>query len=84
MLRFIFGKPQTGKTYTIIGKIKEMSLSEKETVLIVPEQASFEAEKNILTELGDSSALFTQCASFTRLYDIIGKKIGGIAATVLK
>ena len=84
MLRFIFGKPKTGKTYRVLGKIKELSLQEKESVLIVPEQASFEAEKNILKELGDSSALFVECASFTRLYDIIGKKIGGIAGTVLK
>ena len=84
MLRFIFGKPLTGKTYTITQKIKELSQSKKEAVLIVPEQASFEAEKNILRELGDSSALFVECASFTRLYDIIGKKIGGIAGTVLK
>ena len=84
MLRFIFGKPMTGKTYTILGKIKELCQSKKEAVLIVPEQASFEAEKNILRELGDSSALFVECASFTRLYDMIGKKIGGIAGTVLK
>ena len=84
MLRFIFGKPMTGKTYTVIQKIKELCQSKKEAVLIVPEQASFEAEKNILKELGDSSALYVECASFTRLYDMIGKKIGGIAGTVLK
>ena len=84
MLRFIFGKPKTGKTYRVLGKIKELSLQEKESVLIVPEQASFEAEKNILKELGDSSALYVECASFTRLYDIIGKKIGGVDGLVEK
>ncbi len=84
MLRFIFGKPLSGKTYTVIRKIKELSKAGKEAVLIVPGQASFEAEKEIIRELGDGSSLSVTVTSFTRLYDIIGREIGGIAGTVLK
>ena len=51
---------------------------------MVPEQFSFETEKIILKELGDSASLYVEVLSFTRLYDEIGRKIGGIAGTFLR
>lgn len=84
MLQFIFGRPASGKTYIVTEKIKELTSDGKQAVLIVPEQFTFENEKLILKTLGDKSALYVDVLSFTRLYDEIGKKIGGIAGTVLR
>ena len=83
MLQFVQGRPATGKTYTILQKIKALTDQSRESVLIVPEQFTFESEKAVLKELGDSATLYVNVISFTRLYDEIGRKIGGIAGTVL-
>lgn len=83
MLKFIFGLPCSGKTYTCLQKIKELCDTNEETVLIVPEQFSFESEREVLRVLGDSFALKTTVLSFSRLEDEIARKIGGICARVL-
>ena len=41
MLNFILGAPASGKTYTILNKIKELSESGRDSILIVPEQYNF-------------------------------------------
>ncbi len=84
MLQFIFGKPASGKTYTILQKIKKLSEIGKQSVLIVPEQFTFETERAVLKKIGDSATLFVNVISFTRLYDEIGRKIGGISGTFLR
>ncbi len=84
MLQFLLGRPASGKTYTVLQKIKKLTEEGKNSVLIVPEQFTFESEKAILKVLGDKSALYISVTSFTRLYDEIGRKIGGIAATFLR
>ncbi len=83
MLQFIFGKAASGKTYNVIKMIKENSLSGKESVLIVPEQFTFESERAILKEIGDSFALNTTVLSFSRLCDEVGRNIGGISYKTL-
>lgn len=83
MLQFILGKPATGKTYTILNKIKELSLEGKTAILIVPEQYTFESERLVLSELGDRATLNVTVLSFTRLCDEIGNICGGISGTVL-
>lgn len=84
VLQFVFGRPASGKTYTVMNRLKELSLKGKESILIVPEQFTFESERLVLKTLGDKSALFVNVISFTRLYDEIGRNIGGIAGTVLR
>lgn len=83
MLQFIFGRPSTGKTHTVIEKIKEAVTEKEQAVLIVPEQFSFESEKAILKEIGDSAALNVSVLSFSRLYDEVGRFSGLTAGTVL-
>lgn len=83
MLQFIFGRASTGKTYTVLNKIKELSLNNKESVLIVPEQFTFESERQVLKTIGDGFALNTTVLSFSRLYDEVGRNIGGISAKLL-
>ena len=83
MLKFIFGLPCSGKTYTCLQKIKELTEQGEETVLMVPEQFSFDCEREVLRLLGDSFALKTTVLTFSRLVDEVARKIGGISARVL-
>lgn len=84
MLQFIFGKPSSGKTFTVLEKIKSLNKLGKECILIVPEQFTFETERLVLKELGDKAALSVSVLSFSRLYDEVGSIVGGIAGTVLE
>ena len=83
MLQFILGKPASGKSYTVINKIKELAEKGGQSVLIVPEQFTFESERAVLKALGDKSALNVTVLSFSRLCDEIGNISGGIASKVL-
>lgn len=83
MLKFIFGLPSSGKTTEILNLIKEKVNQQKNVVLIVPEQFSFQSEKAILHLLGDFDATKVKVVSFTRLYDEISSEIGGISGRIL-
>ncbi len=83
MLKFIFGCSASGKTYTVINMIKELALKGEQSVLIVPEQFSFESERAVLKALGDKAAQNVSVISFTRLCDEVGRNIGGIAGRTL-
>ena len=83
MLKFIFGRPASGKTYNVLNMIKEIALSGKSAVLIVPEQFSFESERAVLKALGDKAALSVSVMSFSRLCDEVGRAVGGIAGVTL-
>lgn len=83
MLKFIFGRPASGKTYNVLNMIKEIAESGKSAVLIVPEQFSFESERAVLKTLGDKAALNVSVMSFSRLCDEVGRAVGGIAGVTL-
>ena len=83
MLKFIFGRPASGKTYNVLNTIKKLAESDKNTVLIVPEQFSFESERAVLKTLGDKAALSVSVMSFSRLCDEVGRAVGGIAGVTL-
>ena len=83
MLKFIFGRPASGKTYNVLKMIKESVADGRRVILIVPEQFSFESEKEVLHSVGDSAALNVSVMSFTRLFDEVGRNIGGSASEVL-
>lgn len=80
MLQFIFGLPKTGKTTHIINSVKMLADSGKKSVIIVPEQASFETEKAVFKAIGDSFSQTVEILSFSRLYDEVCRKTGGTAA----
>lgn len=84
MLCFIYGLPRSGKTTEIFNRVKSLAENNKQSVIIVPEQASFETEKGVLKALGDSLALNVQVSSFSHLHDNISRDVGGISARVLK
>lgn len=78
MLSFILGPAASGKTYTILQKIRECVASGKRPILLVPEQFSFESEKAVLDTLGDGGAQSVSVVSFTRLCDEIERETGGL------
>ena len=78
MLQFILGRASSGKTYTVTQKIAECISQGDAPVLLVPEQFSFESEKNILDAVGDGNAQKVSVISFTRLCDEVERIAGGV------
>ncbi len=78
MLQFILGRASSGKTYTVTQKIAECIDKGEKPVLLVPEQFSFESEKNILDAVGDGNAQKVSVISFTRLCDEVERVAGGV------
>lgn len=78
MLQFVLGRASSGKTHTITQKIAECIIGGESPVLLVPEQFSFESEKNILDAVGDTAAQKASVISFTRLCDEIERVAGGV------
>ncbi len=67
MLQIIFGRAGAGKTYEARRIATELAKEGKRSVIIVPEQYSFQSERAILLALGASKARNVEVSSFTRL-----------------
>ncbi len=68
MLKLILGRAKSGKTSSIMDCIRSLAQDgERGMVLLVPEQYSHEAEREMLRRCGDSLALHGEVLSFTRL-----------------
>ncbi len=76
MLRIIAGRSGSGKSHLIHRQICEQA-QEKEIILLVPEQSTFQCEKRILSDLGAKKASRVTVLSFRRLYDAVTQKYGG-------
>lgn len=84
MLRLILGRAGRGKTSGILREIKEnMSASDARSIMIVPEQYSHAAERELCKTCGDSASLYAEILSFTRLSDRVFSETGGLADQVL-
>ncbi|MDO4199451.1 MAG: exodeoxyribonuclease V subunit gamma [Clostridia bacterium] len=76
MLNFIFGRAGSGKSYFLKSIIhKKIKNGGKNIILIVPEQNSFENEKEIIDILGNSDCNKAQVLSFSRLHDFAMRKL---------
>ncbi len=78
MLQFILGRASSGKTYVVTQKFVESIKQGESPVLLVPEQFSFESEKNILDAIGDSAAQHVSVINFSRLCDEVERVVGGV------
>ncbi|MBQ8783018.1 MAG: PD-(D/E)XK nuclease family protein [Clostridia bacterium] len=68
MLHLVIGRIGCGKTQKIYSEIEKLiDLGEKDILLLVPEQYSFETEKNIVTKMGPLKADKVSVFSFTFL-----------------
>lgn len=77
MLQLIYGAAASGKTYSVLQKIKADVQENKSAVLLVPEQFSFESERAVLELLGDCLAKNVEVLSFKSLAENIAKLVGG-------
>ena len=77
MLNLIISRTGYGKTTYIKEKIKELIEQKKEVVLIIPEQISFESERDILRTVGASNLKQVSVMSFTRMCSVFFSMYGG-------
>lgn len=82
MLHLIYGRAGAGKTAMILDRIRTRVLArEKESILIVPEQYSHEAERELARRCGDTMSLYAEVLSFTRLAHSVALEVGGSSRT---
>ncbi len=83
MLRYIVGKAASGKTNTVLQNIKSDAQKGIPSVLLVPEQYSFNSECNVLETLGDNLTEYCTVLSFSSLAETIFELTGGNSKEVL-
>lgn len=84
MLTLILGKAGSGKTSAIIDEIRaSVERREGGRMLLVPEQYSHEAERELCRVCGDSLSLYAEVFSFTGLARRLKTQLGGGAAKYL-
>ena len=84
MLRLILGTAGSGKTALITNEIRQRAQSgETGLYLIVPEQFSHEAERELCALCGDSFSLHSEVLSFTRLAVRVAQETGTGGKTAL-
>lgn len=79
-LRFIYGRSGSGKTRFCLDEIKSKinEGSTKPLILLVPEQFTFQAERDLITVLETGGILKTEVLSFRRLAFRVFNEVGGI------
>ncbi len=81
MLRLITGPAGSGKTAAVMQKIKQnMGAEPGRSIMIVPEQYSHEAERELCRVCGDALSLYAEVMSFTGLARHVEQHAGGAAA----
>lgn len=84
MLRLITGKAGAGKTAAIMNEIAQAAASGRGgRIVIVPEQYSHEAERELCATAGDRASLYAEVVSFTRLARNIAAETGGAGENYL-
>ena len=84
MLRIISGRAGTGKSSAVMNEIaRGVSAAEGSYILIVPEQYSHEAERELCAICGDGLSLCAEVLSFTGLARRVAVEVGGGAAQYL-
>ncbi len=78
MLNTVFARSGSEKEEFLVSLIKkQISESERKIMLVVPEQSSFETEKELYLSLDDTEYARLEIVSFTRLCDLIFTHFGG-------
>lgn len=84
MLRIFYGRAGTGKSAAVMSEIKAAAdRGEGGYILLVPEQYSHEAERELCAMCGDRLSLYAEVLSFTGLARRISAELGGLAQAYL-
>ena len=80
-LRFIYGRAGSGKSYYCFHDIKSrIGANEgRPLILLVPEDYSFKAEKELLKFIGEKGLMKAKVFSFKRMAYNVFKEVGGLA-----
>lgn len=80
-LRFIYGRAGSGKSWFCLNEIKDSLEKEEQNpiILIVPEQFSLQAEKNLVKTLGRKGVMKAEVLSFRRLAYRVFSEVGGLS-----
>ncbi len=81
MVKLLFGRARSGKSFRIISEISELCKLNKDCVLIVPEQFTLESERQLLRAL-ETKAVSVPVYSFTRLASTVSDICGGDAGRI--
>ena len=77
MLNLVFGRAGVGKTAVVMNDIRrKMDAGESNLLLIVPEQYSHDAERQLCAVCGDKLSLYGEVLSFTRLCSLVFSELG--------
>lgn len=78
-IRFIYGRAGSGKSYYCFEDIRKRihEGSNRNLILLVPEQFSFQAEKNLIKTIGEKGILRAQVLSFRRMAEKVFNEVGG-------
>jgi len=79
MLQLITGIAGSGKTKLVQKKIVERALTGKHSMLIVPEQYSWQAENDTFRLLKDEKSAFAEVYSFSKFARVVNSVQGGTA-----
>ncbi len=79
MFQLIVGKTGTGKTTRILEEAIEAARQDRDVILLVPEQFSFEMERKASQALRGTQAMNLSVLSFSRLAENIFRAYGGLA-----
>ncbi|MFA9399329.1 MAG: hypothetical protein ACERKV_13830, partial [Clostridiaceae bacterium] len=77
-LRFIYGRAGSGKSYFCYNDIDEKLKQGKKVIILVPEQFSFQTQRNIINVLGEKKANCIEILDFKKLAQKVFKEVGGI------
>ncbi|MGL4773476.1 MAG: helicase-exonuclease AddAB subunit AddB [Clostridium sp.] len=78
-IRFIYGRAGSGKSTFCLEQIekKMKNNNQNKLILLVPEQYTFQSEKNLLSRAGEKALLRTDVLSFKRMAHRVFEKCGG-------
>ncbi len=76
MITFVYGTHGTGKTHYVFDRLRE---NFKDSFLIVPEQMTVTAERQVLMSLPSEAQLDFEALNFTRLCNRIFRTYGGLS-----
>lgn len=79
-LRLIYGRAGSGKSWFCLNDIKNKLEKEdtRELILLVPEQFSFQSQKNFLKIVGEKGAIKAEVLDFKRMANRVFNEVGGV------
>lgn len=80
-LRFIFGRSGSGKSTYCLENIKDELINgnqDKKLIYLVPEQFTFQANRNLVETVGEKGIHRAEVLSFTRMAYVVSNEVGGI------